>query len=82
MIDISFSNGGGWLFSNVGGCYCFTANFFILSGFWPKLGAVCVCVCVLFLLKIHKDSFYNVEMSLQNNIEKFKVNEIKLHLNS
>ena len=27
---------------------------------------VCVCVCVLFLLKIRKDSFYNVEMSLQS----------------
>ena len=28
--------------------------------------SVYVCVCVLFLLKIRKDSFYNVEMSLQS----------------
>ena len=25
-----------------------------------------MCVCVLFLLKIHMDSFYSVEMSLQS----------------
>ena len=30
----------------------------------PMRGRACVCVCVLFLRKIHGDSFYIVEMSL------------------